>query len=85
MDVTIPLFRISQPPENLFKAQVATLLNECKARHALVNKEQRKVLYKRKKLCKLMLDALYQAYCSHLHLQGLRCKIEAHSPALICH
>ena len=66
MDVTIPLFRISQPPENLFKAQVATLLKECKARHGLVNKDQRSVLYKRQKLCKLMLDALYQAHCSQL-------------------
>jgi hypothetical protein len=71
MDVTIPLFRISQPPENLFKAQVATLLKECKARHGLVNKEQRKVLYKRQKLCKLMLDALYQAHCSQLPNTGV--------------
>ncbi len=71
MDVTIPLFRISQPSENLFKAQVATLLKECKAQHGLVNKEQSGVLYKRKKLCKLMIDALYQAYCSQLPNTGV--------------
>ena len=71
MDVTIPLFRISQPPENLFKPLVATLLKECKARHGLVNKEQSGVLYKRQKLCKLMLDALYQAYCSQLPNTGV--------------
>jgi len=71
MDVTIPLFRISQPPENLFKPQVATLLKECKARHGLVNKEQSGVLYKRQKLCKLMLDALYQAHCSQLPNTGV--------------
>ena len=71
MDVTIPLFRISQPPENLFKPLVATLLKECKARHGLVNKEQSGVLYKRQKLCKLMLDALYQAHCSQLPNTGV--------------
>ena len=71
MVVTIPLFRISQPTENLFKAQVATLLKECKAQHGLVNKEQSGVLYKRKKLCKLMLDALYQAHCSQLPNTGV--------------
>jgi len=71
MDVTIPLFRISQPPENLFKPLVATLLKECKARHGLVNKEQGGVLYKRQKLCKLMLDALYQAHCSQLPNTGV--------------
>jgi hypothetical protein len=36
-----------------------------------VNKEQRKVLYKRQKLCKLMIDALYQAYCSQLPNTGV--------------
>ena len=71
MDVTIPLFRISQPPENLFKPLVATLLKECKARHGLVNKEQSGVLYKRQKVCKLMLDALYQAHCSQLPNTGV--------------
>jgi uncharacterized coiled-coil protein SlyX len=71
MEVTIPLFRISQPPENLFKPLVATLLKECKARHGLVNKEQSGVLYKRQKLCKLMLDALYQAHCSQLPNTGV--------------
>ena len=71
MDVTIPLFRISQPPENLFKPLVATLLKECKARHGLVNKEQSGVRYKRQKLCKLMLDALYQAHCSQLPNTGV--------------
>jgi len=71
MDVTIPLFRISQPPENLFKPLVATLLKECKARHGLVNREQSGILYKRQKLCKLMLDALYQAHCSQLPNTGV--------------
>ena len=71
MDVTIPLFRISQPPESLFKPQVATLLKECKARQGLVNKEQSGVLYKRQKLCKLMLDALYQAHCNQLPNTGV--------------
>jgi hypothetical protein len=71
MDVTIPLFRISQPHENLFKAQVATLLKECKVLHGLTYKEQRGVLYNRQKLCKLMLDALYQAYCSQLPNTGV--------------
>jgi hypothetical protein len=61
MYVTIPLFRISQPPENLFKPQVAILLKECKALHGLANKAQSGVIYQRRKLCKLMLDALYQA------------------------
>ena len=37
MDVTIPLFRISQPSENLFKAQAAILLKECKALDGLVD------------------------------------------------
>ena len=41
MDVTIPLFRISQPTENLFEAQVAILLKECKLLHGLTYKEQR--------------------------------------------
>lgn len=71
MDVTIPLFRISQPPDSLFKVQVKTLLKECKARHELVNKDQRSVLYTRQKLCILMLDALYQAYCSQLPNTGV--------------
>ncbi len=71
MDVTIPLFRISQPPNSLFKVQVKTLLKECKARHGLVNKDQRSVLYTRQKLCNLMLDALYQAYCSQLPNTGV--------------
>ena len=71
MDVTIPLFRISQPPDSLFKVQVKTLLKECKARHGLVNKDQRSVLYKRKRLCKLMIDALYQAHCSQLPNTGV--------------
>jgi len=71
MDVTIPLFRISQPTENLFKAQVAILLKECKALHGLTYKEQRGVIYQRHKLCKLMLDALYQAYCSQLTNTGV--------------
>ena len=71
MDVTIPLFRISQLLESLFKTQVATLLKECKARHGLLNKDQRSVLHKRQKLCKLMLDALYQAHCSQLPNTGV--------------
>lgn len=71
MDVTIPLFRISQPTESLFKVQVKTLLKECKARRGLVNKDQRSVLYTRQKLCNLMLDALYQAYCSQLPNTGV--------------
>jgi hypothetical protein len=71
MDVTIPLFRISQPTENLFKAQVAILLKECKELHGLVYKEQSGVLYQRKKLCKLMIDALYQAYCSQIPNTGV--------------
>ena len=71
MDVTIPLFRISQPTENLFKAQVVILLKECKALHVLVYKEQSGVLYQRKKLCKLMIDALYQAYCSQIPNTGV--------------
>jgi hypothetical protein len=71
MDVTIPLFRISQPPENLFKPQVASLLKECKALHGLANKAQSGVVYKWQKLCKLMLDALYQAYCSQLPNTGV--------------
>lgn len=71
MDVTIPLFRISQPTENLFKAQVAILLKECKVLHKLVYKEQSGVLYQRKKLCKLMIDALYQAYCSQIPNTGV--------------
>jgi uncharacterized coiled-coil protein SlyX len=37
----------------------------------LVNKEQSGVLYKRQKLCKLMLDALYQAHCSQLPNTGV--------------
>ena len=71
MDVTIPLFRISQPSENLFKAQVAILLKECKALHGLANKAQSGVIYQRRKLCKLMLDALYQAHCSQLPNTGV--------------
>ena len=71
MDVTIPLFRISQPTENLFTAQVVILLKECKALHVLVYKEQSGVLYQRKKLCKLMIDALYQAYCSQIPNTGV--------------
>ena len=71
MDVTIPLFRISQPTENPFKAQVARLLKECKVLHGLKYKEQSGVLYQRKKLCKLMIDALYQAYCSQLPNTGV--------------
>ena len=71
MDVTIPLFRISQPTENLFKTQVARLLKECKVLHGLKYKEQSGVLYQRKKLCKLMIDALYQAYCSQLPNTGV--------------
>ena len=71
MDVTIPLFRISQPTENLFKAQVAILLKECKALHVLAYKEQSGVLYQRRKLCKLMIDALYQAYCSQIPNTGV--------------
>ena len=64
MDVTIPLFRISQPTVNLFKAQVARLIKECKVLHGLKYKEQSGVNYKRQKLCKLMIDALYQAHFS---------------------
>ena len=71
MEVTIPLFRISQPPENLFKAQVAILLKECKSLHGLANKAQSGVIYQRRKLCKLMLDALYQAHCSQLPNTGV--------------
>lgn len=71
MDVTIPLFRISQPAENLFKAQVAKLLKECKSLHRLTYKEQRGVIYQRQKLCTLMIDALYQAYCSQLPNTGV--------------
>ena len=71
MDVTIPLFRISQPTENLFKAQVAILLKECKLLHGLTYKEQRGVLNQRQKLCKLMIDALYQAHCSQLPNTGV--------------
>lgn len=71
MDVTIPLFRISQPPENLFKPQVAILLKECKALHGLANQAQSGVVYKRRKLCKLMIDALYQAHCSQLPNTGV--------------
>ena len=71
MDVTIPLFRISQPTENPFKAQVARLLKECKVLHGLKYKEQSGVLYQRKKLCKLVIDALYQAYCSQLPNTGV--------------
>jgi len=59
MDVTIPLFRISQPTENPFKAQVARLLKECKVLHGLKYKEQSGVLYQRKKLCKLMIDVSF--------------------------
>ena len=71
MDVTIPLFRISQPTENLFEAQVAILLKECKLLHGLTYKEQRGVLNQRQKLCKLMIDALYQAYCSQIPDTGV--------------
>lgn len=71
MDVNIPLFRISQPTENLFKAQVARLLKECKLLHGLKYKEQRGVNYKRQKLCKLMIDALYQAHSSQLPNTGV--------------
>lgn len=71
MDVTIPLFRISQPKENLFKAQVSILLKECKALHGLIYKEQKGVIYQRQKLCKLMIDALYQAYSSQLPNTGI--------------
>ena len=71
MDVTIPLFRISQPTENLFKAQVVILQKECKALHVLAYKEQSGVLYQRRKLCKLMIDALYQAYCSQMPNTGV--------------
>jgi hypothetical protein len=71
MDVTIPLFRISQPAENLFKAQVAKLLKECKSLHRLTYKEQRGAIYQRQRLCKLMIDALYQAYCSQLPNTGV--------------
>jgi hypothetical protein len=46
MDVTFPLFRISQPTVNLFKAQVAGLLKECKVLHGLKYKEQSGVNYK---------------------------------------
>jgi hypothetical protein len=71
MVVTIPLFRISQPKENLFKAQVVRLLKECKVLHGLKYKVQSGVIYKRQKLCKLMIDALYQAYCSQLPNTGV--------------
>ncbi len=47
MVVTIPLFRISQPKENLFKAQIARLLKECKVLHGLKYKVQSGVIYKR--------------------------------------
>jgi hypothetical protein len=71
MGVTIPLFRISQPKENLFKAQIARLLKECKVLHGLKYKAQSGVIYKRQKLSKLMIDALYQAYCSQLLNTGV--------------
>lgn len=71
MGVTIPLFRISQPKENLFKAQIARLLKECKVLHGLKYKVQSGVIYKRQKLCKLMIEALYQAYCSQLPNTGV--------------
>ena len=47
MGVTILLFRISQPKENLFKAQIARLLKECKVLHGLRYKVQSGVIYKR--------------------------------------
>ena len=71
MGVTILLFRISQPKENLFKAQIARLLKECKVLHGLKYKVQSGVIYKRQKLCKLMIDALYQTYCSQLPNTGV--------------
>ena len=47
MGVTILLFRISQPKENLFKAQIARLLKECKVLHGLRYKVQSGVIHKR--------------------------------------
>ena len=46
MGVTIPLFCISQPKENLFKAEIARLLKECKVLHGLKYKVQSGVIYK---------------------------------------
>jgi hypothetical protein len=47
MVVTIPLFRISQPKENLFKAQIARLQKECKVLHGLKYKVQSGVIFVR--------------------------------------
>ena len=65
MGATIPLFRLSLTEKSPFTKEINRLLKEVDSLRLSDYKFRRGVRSKRKKLCALMVDGLYQAYFSH--------------------